>query len=327
MTTPEDAPRLRQFRSVKWAATGVARLPHARLLTEHALPVTRRDEFIVDATWNDERPVCEAILMAGTRRIERRPGVALNLGSTWSTSNYAHFVLDTFPRIHLLERTGMRWEDVDWIVVPKFNSACAQRILAELALPAGKILRAHRTRQLAFDEIWQPSYPCADRARHYPEWVPEFYRTRFRFENRSPRRRLYLSRGRGLRSVMNEEEIQPWLRRHGFETVHLGQRSDEPELMASAEAVIAPHGAAMANLVFCQPGTVVVEILPPNWLFPYYYTLSAAAGLRYHAIIGEPGPPGPEDKLPFRIDPAKLARVGEQALKRESAAQPRVKPL
>lgn len=311
---PEDLQRLGRFRSVTWAATGVARLPQARLLTEHALPVTPADEFVLDAAWNDGRPVYEAVMMGGTSRIEKRPGVALNLGSTWAAINYGHFVLDALPRLELFERAGGLLSEVDWIVLPAFKGAGAQRLVRALGLPAEKIVHAHRGTQVEFDAVWQPSYPCANQARCYPPWVPEFYRARLPGTASAARRRLYLPRGRGRRSLANETELAPWLAAHGFETIDLGTVTNGPELMASAEVVIAPHGAAMTDLVFCRPGTIVVELLPPNWLWPYFYTLSVAAGLRYHAVIGEPAPRDAEGRPRFRMDVRKFEQVAEAAI-------------
>lgn len=310
----EDLTRLRRFAPVTWAATGVARLPQARLLTEHALPVTLADEFVLDAAWNDGRPVYEAVLIGACGPIEKRPGVALNLGSTWAAINYGHFVLDALPRLELFERAGGKLGDVDWVVLPAFKGAGAQRLVQALGLPEQKIVHANRSAQLAFDAVWQPSYPCANQARCYPPWVPEFYRTRLAGPTGATGRRLYLPRGRGRRSLANEAELAPWLHAHGFEMVDLGTVSNGPELMASAEAVIAPHGAAMTDLVFCRPGTIVVELLPPNWLWPYFYSLSAAAGLRHHAVIGEPAPRDAEGRTRFRIDVRKFAEVAEAAI-------------
>ena len=60
-----------------------------------------------------------------------------------------------------------------------------------------------------------------------------------------------------------------------------------PSRFAEAEVVIGAHGAALANLAFCQPGTKVFELMPSDHVFPHWYTLSAAADLNYNLIIGK----------------------------------------
>jgi len=50
--------------------------------------------------------------------------------------------------------------------------------------------------------------------------------------------------------------------------------------IANAEAIIAPHGAGLTNLVFCAPGARVVELFP-SLTVDCYYRLSVDLGLEY----------------------------------------------
>jgi hypothetical protein len=56
-------------------------------------------------------------------------------------------------------------------------------------------------------------------------------------------------------------------------------------LFAGAEVIVAAHGAGLANLVFCQPGTRVLELnrslVHEPHLRPWFYLISRARGLRY----------------------------------------------
>ena len=68
--------------------------------------------------------------------------------------------------------------------------------------------------------------------------------------------------------------------------------AEQAELFASAEVVVGTHGAALANLVFCRPGTVVVELMGTNTASTLYTSLSWRRSLRYHMVMGtEPCPP------------------------------------
>lgn len=60
-------------------------------------------------------------------------------------------------------------------------------------------------------------------------------------------------------------------------------------LFQAAEVVIAQHGAALANLIWCEPGTSVVEILAEERrtdpaLIDYFGQLSHCLGLSYHPV-------------------------------------------
>jgi capsular polysaccharide biosynthesis protein len=94
--------------------------------------------------------------------------------------------------------------------------------------------------------------------------------------------------------MLNEDDVRALLEPAGFETVFMEGRSvaEQAELFAAADVIVAPHGAAMANLVFCRPGTVVVELMGANTIGDFFARLSWRRGLDYELVLGtEPTPP------------------------------------
>ena len=80
---------------------------------------------------------------------------------------------------------------------------------------------------------------------------------------KSPHKRIYLRR-EGRRKIANEEELLPLFRRLGFKIIG-DQHTDVLEqaaLFREADVIVSPHGALLANLAFCRPGTMVVELFP-----------------------------------------------------------------
>ena len=61
-------------------------------------------------------------------------------------------------------------------------------------------------------------------------------------------------------------------------------------LFSQAKVVIAPHGAGLTNIVFCNPNTKIVEFFSPNYLHPGYWRLSNQVGLEYYCLLGEKQP-------------------------------------
>jgi capsular polysaccharide biosynthesis protein len=51
--------------------------------------------------------------------------------------------------------------------------------------------------------------------------------------------------------------------------------------------VLAPHGAGLSNIVFCQPGTKVIELFAPTYIPPCYRIISNICGLEHYYLIGE----------------------------------------
>ena len=103
-------------------------------------------------------------------------------------------------------------------------------------------------------------------------------------------RRLYVSRAKAARRrLLNEDELWPHLERAGFERVFLEDHPFEAQvrLMQEAAVVVAPHGAGLTNVLFCAPGTHVVEIADWGFPNPNFYAVAAAVGLRYWFVQAE----------------------------------------
>jgi capsular polysaccharide biosynthesis protein len=50
---------------------------------------------------------------------------------------------------------------------------------------------------------------------------------------------------------------------------------------------VAPHGAGLCNIVFCSPGTKVIEIFSPELVTLFYWKLSNQLGLDYYYMLGK----------------------------------------
>ena len=79
------------------------------------------------------------------------------------------------------------------------------------------------------------------------------------------------------------------LQNRGYDSVDCGKLSvqEQAEIFGSAEVVVGAHGAALTNLVFCRPGTRVVELFSPAYVNPCYRDLCVAANLRHAAVVGD----------------------------------------
>ena len=94
---------------------------------------------------------------------------------------------------------------------------------------------------------------------------------------RTPRnRRLLIARKGPTRTIKNLEQVQNFLARYDFETVYLEGMSivEQILLFQSAEFIIGPHGAGLANLLFCEPGTKVIELTPYVEMRPFFWLIS-----------------------------------------------------
>ncbi len=78
-------------------------------------------------------------------------------------------------------------------------------------------------------------------------------------------KRIYISRNDArLRRVVNEDRLMAILEKRGFARVTLGgmPMARQVQHFRQAEAVVAPHGAGLAHLAWCKPGTKAIEFFP-----------------------------------------------------------------
>ena len=107
---------------------------------------------------------------------------------------------------------------------------------------------------------------------------------------------LYVDRSdSSTRPLQNEAAIRRALGERGFTPIRLtGLDLDTQALLfASAQVIVAPHGAGLTNILFARPGARVIELMPDrlaNWC---YRRLAAMLGLHYDAVIGHAEPTAP----------------------------------
>lgn len=313
---PSDAARLAEkLPPPRWPEAGVAIIPESRVLDVHAWPVGQDDTFLYEFAFLGERSTCPIFLIKRLPSKKHLVGSVLNLGSCWAAFNYGHFLLDALPRLELFLRAGFRVEAMDHILLPAFSGPSAKKIIERLGLPRQKIVPLEPGTQFFCDHLYQPSFPGS--SAFYRPVVPEFYR-RPEFWGQpatTRRRRLYVPRRSGTRRIVNEPEIARLLENHGFETVDFRQVADDRALFSEAEIVCGPHGAGLANVVFCQPGATLLELMPSNHVFPFYYSAARAGGLDYWALLGQAEDSALQDDFVpptdahFTVNPCKLEEI------------------
>lgn len=106
-------------------------------------------------------------------------------------------------------------------------------------------------------------------------------------------RRLYLDRGHATDPRIPSPMLPgllAYLSRNGYERIVLDDLQFDQQVCTIAEAdiIISPHGAGLTNLLFSDPGTLVVEIIQrfPNELVyrPYFYQLASGRKQPYLAF-------------------------------------------
>ncbi|WP_434625418.1 glycosyltransferase 61 family protein [Azospirillum sp. B2RO_4] len=118
---------------------------------------------------------------------------------------------------------------------------------------------------------------------------------------------IYVSRfDAASRRETNEAEVRHFMESIGALCVSASELAMEQraQLFSRARLLIGANGAGMTNMLFCPPGTPVIEVAP-TFPHPCYWLLASALGLPYHVLISG----FPQENLNFQVDLGALRRL------------------
>ncbi|MDQ2918272.1 MAG: glycosyltransferase family 61 protein, partial [Verrucomicrobiota bacterium] len=242
-------------------------------------------------------------------------GVAVALSSS---QNYYHWLLKMLPRLHLVGEAGVDPNSCDALFINKPTAAQAEGYL-EAAL------RPDLLRVIKGDEFWccRQLY-VASIAHDVPAWSVEYLRRLFLATNATEQTAstaIYLRRGNAAtRRVRNEDELCNHLGRRGIRAFDLSQHSlrEQIQIVSNADLIIAPHGAALANLVFAKKRTRVLEIFANAENQKCYWMVARHRRLIYHYVLAQPLPRGDESNQFDMLVPLEKLNRALDYLERDS---------
>ena len=310
----EVATSLRRPEGISWAdwrayrIRDVTSLPEEFVLELDRAVVLGRagwvvsDGRLVDDIWSEagfpsERMAARAVARhlsrgVGDERARHLGGTTVSLLIPWMP-NYYHWTVQAVPRAAMVASV-VPPGSVDHWLVPDPAPAYVADWLDRLGVPPADRVPVANGDEVTCDHLVVASIPA--RNRYIPPWVVEHLRGCFDAPDERGRR-LYIDRPpTDKRRITNRGEVLSLVRDHGFEVVQLDGTTvaEQAALFSSADAVVGVHGAGFTNLVYCRPGTRVVELLPNNLFFPTHPKLCEAAGLEYACVRGvEPALPWP----------------------------------
>jgi capsular polysaccharide biosynthesis protein len=201
-----------------------------------------------------------------------------------NSKNYAHWLLETLPAIHMLHSMGVEqpvilphtlkdfcfetlelFGGLDFVRLRERESRLIENALLPVITPAdaapGQAMARYRSHLLA-------NLPASD--------VPQI-------------KRIYVTRA-GRRKVSNDQAVRALLVSYGFHVVDFEGMSvaQQAGICNGAKVMVAPHGAGMANAVFMQPGSLVMELSypVPSRQDSYFFKFSRILGHRHYFVPG-----------------------------------------
>jgi len=264
----------------------VCLMENGRVYGEPGSIITPDDQYLEDESHEhvtfsrDDLKLYQSANLPQVKDFEGRLGVAASMGSI----NYYHFLLDITAKLQQVRNL-----EPDAYYLNPVSLPFRDEILDLIGLSGSKFIDAlpqshYRAKHLIFGAF--PGYYG-----HEPEWVVKSVREGLIGAGTpGPKRRIYITREDApVRRVNNESEVWNYLQAQGFEKVSLGGRTvrEQISLFANAEFIVAPHGAAFANLIFASPGTKILEIFNPNEVKNLYWRIANHLDLPYAYMLSE----------------------------------------
>lgn len=242
--------------------------------------------LLTDGTQQHYSESPAGVTLRPRREVQHLRGRWLSLLSGCHDSYY-HWTLDCLGRLAAADNAALH--GLEGVLAPAFTQPFQAAGYASTGLMAPRQMAADALVQV--DELVVP-WTVTGYHRPHPAIRPFFERLAHVADEGGPRRIYIDRRGASNRQLLNEDAVIAALAPHGFVPVRLEALplAAQIGLFQHAEAVVAPHGAGLANLVYARPGCRVLELHSDSWSCWCFRHLAAIFDLSYDCVFGRQAP-------------------------------------
>lgn len=201
-------------------------------------------------------------------------------------TNYYHWLLNWLPRLFLYESLNLKCKI---IVHQNFNSRQLKILQNIFPWVTEEYLIKNNDNNL-YSQLYIPNFFL--NPLHSPRaisWIRQRVYSLYWEELSAPKfsSKIYISRSDATqRKVVNEHELTDALSKLGFEKITLSNLSfiDQINAFYHAKSIISPHGAGLANLIFCNHQPNVIEITN-NYYTKVFWSLGVVVGATKYGMF------------------------------------------
>lgn len=208
------------------------------------------------------------------------------MASRYIHHNYYHWIMEGLPRLWALAALADTPGSSNWPLAFPSSDLKPYHLDILRALGVPNPILPLRTRLTRFESLVFPTFldPSTVTPRQIA-WLRDMLFRAFpaAAKRDGPRRILVSRRDAKARRLTNEAELAARLEPLGFVCVTPGALpvAEQIRLFASAEVVVAPHGAGNVNMAFCSPDAAFLELVPAGNASSLYWMMANVCGLRY----------------------------------------------
>jgi capsular polysaccharide biosynthesis protein len=221
---------------------------------------------------NDRENVC---LTKGTPRIKKKiKGTVVSLIQDASGKNYSHWFLDILPKLEILNKI-ISIDAVDYFLMPELRYKFQYETLKALNIPLNKIIDSSLNRHLQAEKLiiiehpWYNKGSVHDEMANVPTWIVKWLRLKFLniIKNQSTNLKIFIDRSDSFFKhcqIINLKEVWNFLEKKGFKKYKLSEINfnEQISIFNSANTIVGAHGAGLANIIFSERNTKIIEIKP-----------------------------------------------------------------
>lgn len=210
--------------------------------------------------------------------------------SVSAKGNYYHWIADLLPRLLFIQKCNLPDFEERMVILHSVQRPYENESLQLMGIGQDKVLRLRKFEIIGVKDLIMADYLLSRDGKPFPFWKRQLlneFKEKVLGPVRKGRRKIYLLRGKQkTRRLIGEEKLTETLSSMGFEIVDPQKMTlkEQMETLSGAEVVVALHGAALANIVFCSEGTLVLELRSSHKPPEYYSEIAKTFCLRFESI-------------------------------------------
>ena len=224
------------------------------------------------------------VLSTGTPKILKKYNgtVAILTQGASGHENYAHWLIDIIPKIKMIN-SKYPIRKIDYYYFTKINEVQKQS-LKILGINSNNFINSDVYRHIKADKLLAVTHPnyfkntFSYAQSKLPEWIVNYVKKTFVIKKKQKKiyfDKIFINRNDSKYNhckFINNNEIIEFFKKKKFKILELSKFDfmEQVNIFNNAKIIIGPHGAGLANLIFCKKKTKVIEFKPKtnkNYLF------------------------------------------------------------
>ena len=252
-----------------------------------------------------------SVIKNGTNSfIKKIAGRVCNLNQGASGNNFFHFIFDILPKIYIL-KSKINLTEINFFYVSNIKF-WQIKIFNMIGIKNKKLLDSEKFNHIYANEIFSVEHPWYEKGefqrqvKNIPRWIIDFNRKMFlkRSLKIATKKKIFLDRSSSNYNhcqIENINDIKNLLFRENFEIIQPEKKSfqNQIHIYKKASIILGAHGASFTNIIFCKPGTKIIEIIPSDHPNKKCETISKFLNLKYFRIKTKQN--NSDKNYPFKI--------------------------